>query len=375
MSSLDPETVRVVSTIGAAGPAAVFAAATAQRHNDPPGRIWSVGFLTLVACLAVTAVLDGDLRSTLLEAIVAAGIVLAVAAMWMGLRLIGGRTSAGWAVTGGGAVGVALACWLVPDAARATQLAVVAVFAALGVVELWTGPTRAYIESWLLRVVLGVLTVLAAGAVVRSIANPPEDGGPSDWRVLSLGTVLLVTAMVAISALREGEVSRLAGGRTRVSRLRGVLPVDELAERADDVLDRAALTGEVAALALVRLTDVDSIGTAYGQRARGLSVQHVADVLRRHLPADATVGYVGRGGFAVVLTRSVSDPPPDVEKIVRTGLAVTPPSEGVPLRVHCEVTVIDPADRDDLLAVLPDTVARTLRSEPSEAEPAELSEN
>lgn len=343
--TLDPETVHVVATLVLIGPTSLFAAATAQRHNDPGSRMWSVGFLATTIALGVAAVLDETAPDAGLQFCIAALPVFGLAAIWMGTRLLNKRP-AGWSFTATAVLGVGLATVADDEVARGVQLLVVAAIGVLAIIELGSGSTRAYVEARFLRIVMGALVLASVAAVVRQSFGSVPDAAPSDWRILGMAAMFSVTIAVALNAMREGEAERRLGARVGRVTVAGLLNPADFRSRAVDQLSRAALTGQRVELLVVAVRDLDSLVHAYGQQAREIVTMHVAQVLRHELSADRLLGYIGRGRFAVLVVEPGAVSPADT---LRHALATTPAPAGLPLRAECDVTRIgSPATVDDL---------------------------
>ncbi|RYI99383.1 MAG: GGDEF domain-containing protein, partial [Actinomycetales bacterium] len=298
--NLDPQTVRVVATLTLIGPTALFAAATAQRHNEPASRMWSVGFLATTVALGAASVLGDTAPDHVLTFFLAALPVLGLSALWMGTRLIN-RRRAGWAVTAAALLVVGIATAADPEVARGVQLLVMAALGVLTVLELGSGSTRDYVEARFLRIVLSFLVLVSLAAVVRQSVGSVPEAAPSDWRVLGVAAMFSVTIAVALNAMREGQAERRLGARVGRATVAGLLNPADFRSRAVDQLSRAGLTGQSTELLVVAVHDLDALVHAYGEQARQTVIVHVAEVLRHELSADRLLGYIGRGRFAVLL--------------------------------------------------------------------------
>lgn len=334
---LDPETVRVVSTLGLGIPTAMFVAATTQRHNEPASRTWSIGFLLTTAAVAVTVFGDDRDLGPGIDVVLAGTVTLGLTTTWMGARLLNGR-SAGWLVGGAAAVLVGLVASFDPELARVAQLLAAIGVSALAVHELGRGSTSSYVESRLIRVLLVALGVLSLAALLRQVFDDVPEAEASDWRVLAVTALFQVTSMVALSALREGAAERVVGARIGRTTVAGLLTAPDFLVRAEDQVERAATTGEHTTLVVARVEDLDSLATAYGLQARELAVIHVSTVLRENLSASTLLGYLGAGRFAALLVH----PGSSTESVdqLRRGLATSPTPDGLPLRMATTVEVV-----------------------------------
>ncbi|MCL3817833.1 GGDEF domain-containing protein [Aeromicrobium wangtongii] len=341
---LDPETLLIARVLPITIVSAVFATTSALRHNDAASRTWTAAFAAVLCSSGLDAIYaaDGSVPAPVVAASQASA-VFALGAMWAGGRMLNGR-SRSW-------IGLAVLAALVvaaptllrssdpdPDLALGTalQLGTAGLFAWLTATELLRGPMRTNLNARILQFVfflLGGWFAIAAGLTAAAAAG-------SDIRDLDLLTtalpltgVFLVSA-ICLSALRverAGNWWSMSGETSRRTHL-DVLAPDSFREDARDRIDRATLAGAHVGLVLAEIDHLDDLNTAFGRESGDRALVQFVQILRSRVPAEALIGHLGAGRFAILLLALRADVPQTVMDAIRTGLTDAPVADGMELR-------------------------------------------
>lgn len=293
-----------------------------------PGRAtgwWSLAFAVVMVC-AYVDLIAGTMRSETLR-LIGMGVLLgAPVLIWSGLRALRGATSYAWIalVMGAGSALALVAAEGSPVSGLTFRLvfAVMAVFAALAIVELVRRPEGAGGIAAPLTVFSLLVVAVAATALVATVVSPGS-GQELDFlrEVNSLGILAyIICALVTLLFLARGSgVSR--GGRTASG------PEAVFRAVASDRLRRAQSSGERSwAMLYVLLDDAEDLRTISGEQGFATLVGRLRDDLAEIFPTEADIGRLGPAAFGVL----VAQPSTVIRDRVRTLLrTVNAPYEGM----------------------------------------------
>ncbi|MCW2749712.1 MAG: hypothetical protein JWR83_822 [Aeromicrobium sp.] len=342
---------------------AVFVTSTAARHTDEASRIWSGAFFAAVASAGLSAIWgDKEPPPTAVVAVISASTILAIGAFWCGARIFNGRRrSLIW-------VPVLLAIMTAvivmnlgsPPHLRPTETLTFGIAGILGwvaSVEVGTGPMRNHPTSRILQVCLGVtgLVYVTGAAVHAGVDHPVPPGAPINRLVIVIMSGLVIVAAICLSELRISRPSaRLHGRKPGIdSTALPLLDAEDFDLKAQDRLERSRLVGGHVTVVLAEINDLADFNTAFGRAAGDSALKLFAEVIRSRVPVSALLGYLGAGQFAIMATSDSRISASVIVAALRTGLADSPVSPDLEMRISARFGVSDTlevaADLDALL--------------------------
>ncbi|KGJ79676.1 hypothetical protein GY21_04420 [Cryobacterium roopkundense] len=318
---LDAATLMLVSGLVTVVCGVSFVVNTAYLRSDGPGRIWSVAYIAAVMS-AVSYNLHMHGPDGWWPMVVGhVTIVIAVGALWSGLRLDNRRSSLLWVVLL--VAGFVLAATLLHGpgerewTAAAELPASVALLSGLGCAEAARGALRRNLNGRILACAFGAVAIFGlVRTVLFVVANDLVVASFGEGVTALLNMSFVIAATIAVSVLRAEQGGRSAVGdqTTGIHSAAGVLSPSAFAQAGTDHLDRACKRGVGLALIGAEIDNLPAINAAFGRRAGDDAINEFARTLRFALPVMSLIGHRDSGRF-VVLARATSPS----EALVLTG--------------------------------------------------------
>ncbi|SFN36580.1 GGDEF domain-containing protein [Mycetocola miduiensis] len=353
---LDLQTLLISSGMVVAICGASFVLNTVFGRNDPPGRLWSAGFIAGILTSISYAIWGSEPSAWWATVVGNASLVLAMGCVWSGSRIFNGRSSRLAFVLGGSAVAAVAAVIESPHggawAGGFVFLFGVAVFAALAGVESLRGRMRRNLNAR----VLAILMLIVGGyygtrAVVFLVATPD-----SELFREAFGTAVttFVTILFVIIASTSMSLLRTERSGTRMARpieagnWNGILPDAMFSTPAADRIRRATKHGEHVAFIGAEIDNMADMNTAFGRSFGDDTIESFSSILQDYLPTTAIIGRRAGAQFACVVMADDLDQAYDIIERVRAALVDEPieNSTGIRLSVSWGVVMVEPDEPD-----------------------------
>lgn len=299
--TLDLPTLLIVSPLIVVSCCVLYLTGTARRRGmDKVDRCWT---LTFVALLMVTVCY---LLSGLNEvAWVANGLgnglfVLALGAMWSGVRAFDGRRPYLWIVVVTAVVAGASALALGPDggvwAGGEVYLVGLTGWSLASAVAILRGRVRAFPSMTALAVVAAGYGLFTAARTVIALTRGFDDELFLTWAgsevATLIGVLVAVVGSFAMITVRAPGVAAEDDGERRFDPHLGLRTPAWLAQRADVAVDRVHEVGLASTVVLVRVRDLDEIESAFGRQLAREAFERTAEEIVAGVPRDVLAGTV-----------------------------------------------------------------------------------
>jgi len=307
--NLDVLSLQVMTAVVVNVSAIVYIVGTVIRRDEGASRLWSVAFLSGMACTIAYMVWAADRDAWWAVAVGNATFVGVTAALWLGCRSYNGHGMRWPALLSVAGIALAFMGVLIqgPDGgdwAGAVEMFVpLAVFGALGCIESLRGELFATRTAWALAIVLGLQSLYFTVRTIALLALGPESAFFQVW----LGTVPLSFLVVTFTIVTIVATSVLRAGRTQVRGIDavaratgadvGIMLFEQFTIVTRALLTRAQWRQELVAVFAVRIDDLEQISTAFGSEAARGVVETWRRGVRRHAPAAARIGQDGVNGL------------------------------------------------------------------------------
>lgn len=311
--TLDLVSVLVMTALVVNVSGILFILETMLRRDEGAGRVWSLGFLSaMLTTLAYTIWAQLD-EAWWAIAVGNAAFVAGTGCMWLGCRRFN-RRRMGWssAVVAVAVLGAAISVTVEGpgggDWAGALWMFVPLIgFAGAGAAECLRGALRESRTAWVLGAVLGFQSLFYVARTTVFLTSGPDSAlfqeGFGTIATSYLTVTLTIVAVVVTSVLRASRAPMRGYARQAASRPEeeGIVDHATFARTLDALCRRARWRSEAIAVTAVRIDDLDQISTAFGSEVAGAVAEAWRAGVRRHAPANATVGEDGLTGLLVGL--------------------------------------------------------------------------
>lgn len=359
-----------VSAVALIVVATAYTVITALRHNDRANRILCASFIMASTALAIPSIWGSAADApALTTSATLASSVYAVTLMWSGVRALDNKRP--WLSLALLAAATTGTVAFLGDSASAhgdgdlLAFIFLALFAGAAGAALYTGSLRTnlnsrllYVSLWIFGLVYTVLAGILTGLRLQGIRNS-DSLSASVTALLFLSLFLM--AAVSLSALRAERHGAWRSGDGAFDELRSELDVinrTRFKRDACDRLNRMSHVGGYATLVVTEINNLKELNTAFGHEFGDTAITHFIDVLRAKVPAEALIGHLESGRFAVMAMSRSPEHAHDIATAITTGLLnadVKPASE---IRLGASFgsanTWANPASYDELLQVAVD---------------------
>lgn len=370
---LDVNTLYSVATVALIVVATAYAVITALRHNDRANRILCASFIMASTAMAIPSIWgSASAAPALTTSTTLASSVYALALIWSGVRALENKRP--WLSLSLLAAAITGVVAYFDDSASAQSdgsllaFLLLAIFAGLAGAALYNGSLNANLNSWLLCVSLWlygvVYTVLAGiltGLRLQGIYS-------SDFLSASVTALLFLSlfliASICLSALRAERHGAWRSGDGAFDELRSELDAingTRFKRDVSDRLNRMSHVGGYATLVVAEINNLEELNTAFGHEFGDTAITHFIDVLRAKVPAEALIGHLESGRFAVLAMSRAPEHAHDIASAITTGLLNTDVKPASEIRLGASFgsanTWANPAIYEELLQVAVDNLA------------------
>jgi diguanylate cyclase (GGDEF)-like protein len=353
---LDLQTLLISSGMVVAICGASFVLNTVFGRNDPPGRLWSAGFIAGILTSISYAIWGAEPSAWWAIVVGNASLVLAMGCVWAGSRIFNGRSSRLAFVLGGSALAALAAALDSPEggdwAGGFVFLCGVAVFAALAGAESLRGRMRRNLNARVIAILMLIVgAYYGTRAVVFLVATPD-----SDLFQEAFGTAVttFITILFVIVASTSMSILRAERSGNRLTRpfeqgnWTGILPDALFSTPATDRIRRATRHGERVAFIGAEIDNMADMNTAFGRSFGDDTIESFSSILQDHLPTTAIIGRRPGAQFACLVMAEDLEQAYDIVERVRAALVDEPVenSTGIRLSVSWGVVMVEPNEPD-----------------------------
>ncbi len=314
--TLDLPTLLIVSPLIIVTCCVLYLTGSARRRGmDKVDRSWTLTFVALLMTTVCYLLSGLDAVAWVTNALGNALFVLALGALWSGVRAFDGRRPLLWVVvltsvaTGGAALalGPGGGVW----AGGWAYLLGITGWSLASTVAILRGRVRAFPSMTALAVVAGGYGAFSAVRTAIALTRGYDDEVFLTWagsEVATLvGMLVAVVGSFAMITVRAPGAAVEADGERRFDPFLGLRTPAWLARRADVAVDRALDAGVASTVVLVRVRDLDEIESAFGRQLAQEAFERCAEEIVAGVPRDVLAGTVEHLPSTIVVVAPGTD--------------------------------------------------------------------
>ncbi|KFF59311.1 hypothetical protein JF66_12205, partial [Cryobacterium sp. MLB-32] len=326
---------------------------TAFLRSDDAGRVWSIAYISAVMS-AVSYSERVLMRGTETWWTLVVGhflLVVAIGALWSGLRLHNGRRSLLWVVllvAGAVALAAMLRGTGEHELTATLELSLAAaLLSGLGCVEATRAPLQRNLNARILAVAFGVLAFFGLLRVVVFLFYPNLFVMSFNRGFASLVALsFVIVATITISVLRAEQGGRTAVGDRNlgIHSAAGALTLTAFAQASIDHLDRAREREVGLVLVRAEIDNLPAINAAFGRRAGDEAISEFTRMLRAALPVMSLIGHSDSGRFLILGRAASRTDALALTERIRTAMVQNPLSKLSSIRLTASFGIADTFD-------------------------------